>query len=94
MVGSGHISRSIQILTSRVYQVDHVLCDEGVNGLSWMVVNDGSVGSASTDCIETQAFIVLLLVSALINIEGSFVLIHLIKFRTPAPELGHCHSIS
>ena len=93
MESSSHVCRPIQVLSARVDKVDHVLGDEGVIGFGGVVVNDGRIGSSSTNRLKTQSFIKLLCISAVIHVQGSIVLVNLIELGPPGPELGHCYPI-
>jgi len=90
---SGDVGSSIEILSPRVNQVDHILCNLRVIGLSGMVMDNSSIRSSSADSLKAQPFVVELLVPPLVKLKGCFVFIDFIEFGTPAPELGHGYSI-
>jgi hypothetical protein len=73
--------------------VDHVFGDEGMVVLSGMVVDDCRIGSSARNSIEAQPFVVLLLVSTGIHVEGGFVLVDLIQLGAPPPKFSHGHAV-
>ena len=91
--GPGHIGCAVQVLSSRVHQVDHILGDLRAHILSRMVVDDSRIRTAPADGRKTQPFVVLLLVAEVIQVEGGFIFSHHFLLGPPSPELGHCNSI-
>ena len=94
MEGSGDISSAIKVLTSRIQQVNHILGDFRVIVLSGMIVDNCSIGSSSRNSIKTEAFVVLLFVSASIHVQSCLILVNLVKLGTPGPEFSHGDTIS
>lgn len=94
MESSRNISRAIQVLSSRIYQMNHVIGNVRVVSLSWRVMNHGSIRTSWTDCIKAQASVVLKLESSGVNVLSSLEFVYFLLFGSPCPELNLCNCVS
>lgn len=86
MEGSCNISGAIQILSSWINKMNHIISDVWIIGFSWWIMNHCSIGATRTDCIKTKTFVVLKFVSSCINVFSSLEFVNFLLFWSPCPE--------
>lgn len=94
MESSGYISCAIQILSSRINKMNHIICNIRIVGLSWRIMNHSCISTSRTDCIKAQTFVMLKLESSGINVLSSLILINFLLFWSPSPEFNLSDTIS
>lgn len=92
MESSCNISCAIQILSSWINKMNHIISDVWIISFSWWIMNHCSIGATWTDCIKTKTFVVLKFVSSRVNVFSSLELVDFLLFGSPCPEfyLSNC----
>jgi hypothetical protein len=94
MESSRNISSPIQVLSSRINQMNHVVGNVRVISLCRRVMNHGSIRASWADCIKAQSFVVLKFMSSGINVLSSLEFVHFLLFGSPCPKLYLCDGVS
>lgn len=91
---SRYISCSIQVLSSRIHQMNHVSCNKKWVSLVRFVMNHSCIRTSSAGCDKTWWFEELVFWSHFVHVQSAIPLCDCLLFWSPCPKFSHRNTIS